>query len=668
MLCTAGCSYAAPDATTPAVAANATAPTHPALADFPVSKAPYLAAYHWGAANPGGGAKANEAFARWINRPVVWAEDFEANDAWENNIEGGGWQLGEWKDWKKQNPARRLILSIPLLPGGWDRSGAKRGAGAGPVSLDAGAKGEYNEHFKALAQQLVNYGLGDSVLRLGWEFNGGWYTWRASDNPKAWAEYWKQIVTAMRTVKGAEKLQFCWNPALGWQQFPSEQAYPGDDYVDIIGLDVYDDSWAGDTYPLTKDATAEDITTRRDKAWNDVIYGGNMGIKSWSDFAKAHKKLFALPEWGVSRREDGHGGLDNPVFIERMHQFIADPSNNVYFHCYFDVQAPDGAHQLSSGIGEDEGIEFPKASARFRELFAQADVGIPGTGTGLSVTYFGDKTLQKSVGLGLLSTVDFDWGVQSPPTGVPKTTPGARFEGQVQALEGGTYNFQAPSNGVLRVWVNDQLVVDSAKGVKSGTVVLVAGQRYSIKGEVVGGVGATKAKLQWKRPGQTTFETVPQTQLYPQMGDGTGLGASYFSGANFEKLISTRTDPKVDFWWGKGAPTNADGTPMKDIGTDDFSVRWTGQVQALEGGTYSFGTNTDDGVRLWVDGKLLIDHWAGQSLTPYSGTAELLPGRKYPLKMEYFDGTADAVAKLSWTRPGHTTAQAIPQSQLYPTP
>lgn len=374
LMLSANASHAEPFAT----AAATTATPHPALAGYPVSKAPYLAAYRWGAANKSGGAKANEAFAAWIKQPAVWAEDFEPTEAWENNIEGGGWQLGEWRDWKKQNPARRLILSIPLLPGGWNRNGAKKGAGVGEkVSLEAGAKGEYNAHFKALAENLVHYGLGDSVLRLGWEFNGGWYTWRASDNPTAWAAYWQQIVMEMRKVKGAEKLQFCWNPAMGWQQFPAAKAYPGDDYVDIIGLDVYDESWAKETYPLPADANPEEVAPRRTKTWNEVIYGGSMGLKEWRDFAKAHGKLFAVPEWGVSKRQDNHGGLDDAAFVERMHQFVTDPANNVYFHCYFDVQAGDGHHQLSPGLSTTETNEFPLAAARFRDLFGKGDAAGP---------------------------------------------------------------------------------------------------------------------------------------------------------------------------------------------------------------------------------------------------------------------------------------------------
>lgn len=665
LLASSGCTLAAPDGT-PSAATSVTVPgaTHPALTDFPLSKAPYLAAYRWGAGNANGGAKANEAYSRWINRPVVWAEDFEPTDAWENNIEGGGWQLGEWQAWKKQDPRRRLILSVPLLPGGWDRSGPKRGEGAGkPVSLEAGAKGDYNAHFKALAQNLVDYGLGDSVLRLGWEFNGGWYTFRASDNPKAWAEYWRQIVTAMRTVKGAEKLQFCWNPALGWQQFPAEQAYPGDEYVDIVGLDVYDESWGKDTYPLPEGATKEEIAQRRERAWNDVTYGGQMGLKQWSDFAKAHGKLFAIPEWSISKREDGHGGLDNVAFVERMHKFITDPANNVYFTCHFDVQAGDGHHQMSPGLGEDETNEFPQSAARFRELFAQQDAAIPGTGTGLSATYFGDKTLQKPVAMAMAPTVDFDWNTQKPPVGVSKTTPGVRFAGQVQALEGGVYTFRSVSNGQGRLWVNDTPIFDSTKGAGMGTVSLVAGQRYPIKEELL---GAAKGNLGWKRPGAKGFETVPGTQLSPAMGDGTGLKADYFSDQNLETLKVSRVDPKVDFWWGEGSPNGNDGKPMAGVGPDHWSVRWAGQVQALEGGTYTFSTNTDDGVRLWVNGQLIIDHWVGGPFPGGSGTIALEAGRKYPIKMEYFDDTQGANAQLSWTRPGHSTRQTIPTSQLFP--
>jgi len=324
---------------------------------------PQMAVYRW-AAQPAN----TDAYSQWIGKPV-WAEDFLPTEKWDA-LYWPNWLLGPWSEWVSAKEGRRLIVSVPLLPGSWDCSGPQDGIDAKkPVSLEAGAKGEYNKHFEALAHKLVEAKLGNTILRLGWEFNGGWYNWRAGGQEKAFAGYFGQIVKTMRAVPGAEKLKFCWNPAQAWLQFPAENAYPGDDVVDYVGLDLYDQSWDKDTYPFPKDATPEEILARQKKTWNEVIYDGNHGLKFWRDFAVKHKKPFCLPEWGLCKREDTHGGMDNPYFIEQMHAFIMDPANNVAFHCYFDVQAPDGGHQLSPGLKGDEKIFFPQSAAKYRELF-----------------------------------------------------------------------------------------------------------------------------------------------------------------------------------------------------------------------------------------------------------------------------------------------------------
>ena len=211
--------------------------------------------------------------------------------------------------------------------------------------------------------------MANTILRIGWEFNGGWYTSRGSDDPKAWAAYFAQIVKTMRGVPGTQKLLFCWNPTVGSLQFPAVQAWPGDEFVDIVGIDVYDQSWAKETYPLPKDATEEEILTRQKRAWNNWNYNGNDGMVFWSKFAASHKKPLAICEWGLCNRKDGHGGMDDPYFVEQMYQFIMDPKNNVMFHCYFDVQAGDGHHQLSPGAKGNEVTEFPRSAAKFQELF-----------------------------------------------------------------------------------------------------------------------------------------------------------------------------------------------------------------------------------------------------------------------------------------------------------
>jgi hypothetical protein len=344
----------------------------PAVSSSSTPSKPFLAVYRWSIGEDGG-VNGNEAFTKWLGRKIVWAEDFFPSDAWDN-IEGGGWQLGPWSDWKKAAYGRRVIFSIPLLPGAWDRSGPKTGEYANQsVSLKMGAKGAYNLFFRKLAQNLVSYGLGNSILRLGWEFNGGWYTWRASDDPADFAEYWRRIVTTMRTVPGAKNLLFDWNPALGWQQFPAEKAWPGDNFVDIVGLDVYDDSWMPDTYPWPADSSPAEIEKRRNVVWDKVLLNGDHGLLFWSKFASAHHKPFSIPEWGVDNRTDHHGGMDDPSFIQRMAEYIIDPTNHVYFHSYFDVQAGDGHHQISPGVKGTEKTEFPLSAALFRKLIGMVN-------------------------------------------------------------------------------------------------------------------------------------------------------------------------------------------------------------------------------------------------------------------------------------------------------
>lgn len=344
--------------------------------DVPPSAAantgPHLGVYRW-ANKP-----ANiDAFADWLGRPTVWAVDFIGGESWDN-IQWPVWWLEGWSPWVRAKPGRRLILGVPMLAGPVDRSGPTQGKidVRLPVSLKDGAAGRYNHHFKQLAENLVTNKLTDSVLRPGWEFNGGWYAWAAKGQAKEFAEYWRQIVTTMRATPGAERLKFCWNPTLGDQDFPADEAWPGDAYVDFVGVDVYDETWNKDTYPWPAGASPDEIAGRRRKVWEEWIMGSPRGLAFWTKFAEKHDKPLAIPEWGLNRRKDGHGGGDNALFIERMHAFVMDPANRVAFHCYFDVNVPgdDHRHQLSPGLdeqGKPDQTEYPNAAAAFRKLFTQ---------------------------------------------------------------------------------------------------------------------------------------------------------------------------------------------------------------------------------------------------------------------------------------------------------
>jgi PA14 domain-containing protein/galactose oxidase-like protein/K319-like protein len=150
----------------------------------------------------------------------------------------------------------------------------------------------------------------------------------------------------------------------------------------------------------------------------------------------------------------------------------------------------------------------------------------------------------------------------------------------------------------------------------------------------------------------------------PAAVTGTGLTGRYYNdpgtGTKFTTLVRTRTDPTVNFDWGTGSPVPG------VVNTQNFSVRWTGQVQAPATGNYTFSTVSDDGVRLWVNGKLLVNNWTDHApTTNTSAPIALVAGVKYAVVMEYYERGGGAVARLRWAYPGQAT-QVIPQSRLFP--
>lgn len=276
-----------------------------------------------GAGNPAGA----EDFEQWSGMAVTRVVDYVPGSTWAD-IESPTWALGMWA-----SSGFAVTYSVPLIP---DTGG----------TVAEGATGAYNGHFVRLAESLVAAGQADAVLRLGWEFNGGWYRWSAKSNPAAFAAYWREIVTAMRSVPGAS-FEFDWCPVLG-SDFPLEQAYPGDAYVDFIGMDVYDQDWYSGW---------ENPTQR----WQNLLTVP-YGLRWQRDFAAAHGKPMTFPEWALIDRADGHGGGDNPYFIQKMREWIG--ANPVAYALYFDHNTAEGASRLGG---------FSQGGAKFRELFgAQA--------------------------------------------------------------------------------------------------------------------------------------------------------------------------------------------------------------------------------------------------------------------------------------------------------
>ncbi|MEP7125196.1 MAG: family 43 glycosylhydrolase [Byssovorax sp.] len=137
-----------------------------------------------------------------------------------------------------------------------------------------------------------------------------------------------------------------------------------------------------------------------------------------------------------------------------------------------------------------------------------------------------------------------------------------------------------------------------------------------------------------------------------------GLRAEYFAG--YLDPVLEQIEPTLVHDWG-------DGAPAESVGKDRFSARWTGLLVPPESGMYTLTTETDDGVRLWIDGKLVLDDWHGHFVTANDATVALEAGVPVPIRLDYFELDLAASARLSWSS-ATIAKQIIPTAQLLAAP
>ncbi|MFD5267523.1 glycoside hydrolase family 26 protein [Streptomyces sp. NPDC058335] len=246
-------------------------------------------------------------------------------DRW-SNIEGRPGFLDVWADWRAEKDDRMLVLNVPML----ERNEEGVSDAEVRLLLRQGAAGQFDHHFRTLAERLVRAGAPDTVIVLGWEMNGITYTHRCGPDPEAWKTYWKRIVTTMRAVPGQE-FKFDFTPSRGQDAVPWTQCYPGDDTVDIVGMDSYDQP-SGVSFD-------EQVTEP-------------YGLQEHVDFAKSHGKPISYPEWGLFRNGD------NAEYMRRMLAWMDEHKplyNTVTDYC------PHGVWQCSGN---------PKASEVYRAVLS----------------------------------------------------------------------------------------------------------------------------------------------------------------------------------------------------------------------------------------------------------------------------------------------------------
>lgn len=290
----------------------------------------------------------------------------------------------------------------------------------------------------------------------------------------------------------------------------------------------------------------------------------------------------------------------------------------------------------------------------------------PVAGTGLRATYYDNKDFTGPAVARTDPAVDFNWGTGSPDPAIGADTFSARWTGSLVPPAAGDYVFRTYSDDGVRVWVGGKLVVDNwtvhpARYDASPAVALTAGTPVDVRVEYYENTREAVARLEWRRPGASAFEVVPQAVLFDRpAAPAPGLAATYYDNTDFTGATVTRTDAQINFDWGSGSPAAG-------IGADTFSVRWVGTVLAPATGEYTFRTYSDDGVRVTVGGRVVVDQW-NDHVPRYDQSAPvtLTAGEPVGIEVEYYENAGTAVVRLEWRRPGATAFEPIPQSALSP--
>jgi hypothetical protein len=158
-------------------------------------------------------------------------------------------------------------------------------------------------------------------------------------------------------------------------------------------------------------------------------------------------------------------------------------------------------------------------------------------------------------------------------------------------------------------------------------------------------------------------------------GEGGGLKAEYFNNTTLAgEPALTRVDPQIDFGWADGT-TRGTNSPAQNINVDNFSARWSGVLEIDVTDTYIFRITANNGFRLWLDDRLIIDYWDNPTTSSLeSEPIELTGGTTCNIRMEYFEGAGTATARLYWensVRPRQIIPQAalsLPAKASYPSP
>lgn len=248
-------------------------------------------------------------------------------------------------------------------------------------------------------------------------------------------------------------------------------------------------------------------------------------------------------------------------------------------------------------------------------------------------SFSGDPVLEQ-----LESRIDYDWGTDAPNDAVGDDDFAIRWDRDIDFDEG-LYQFSATMDDGMRVWVDEDMVLDAWFDGRDRTVtvdVYIADGEHEITVEFYDNAGTARAKFDWEK---VDIRPIPAVNWHGEYFNNDTLSGS---------PVLVRDDAEVNFDWGTGSPAS-------NVSSDHFSARWRRTV-SVQAGTYYFTVLADDGVRLRVNGDLIVDAWQAQAVTSFTGQKTFATAGQADIELEYFEQKGLATVQLSWSQ---TTPTAV---------
>jgi hypothetical protein len=264
------------------------------------------------------------------NSGLPWASGAGCHTAGFDNWRGRPSDVYTW--WSPKATWSQLVSSMSWY-GKYASMPGRVSLGVGLLTAESRGRfdqcvsGAFDSHFREIGRRLQSTGVGDSIIRLGWEMNDDGNPWAVPPDKKAlYKSCFQRQANNLRSQ--APNLLIEWNPKKSMDfNYDVRDIYPGNAAVDIIGVDYYD-GW------MTMKNEAE-----WDRHHNATKFGGPYGLAQWLAFARAQGKRLSVPEWGTCVGCNDPRSTDNPFYIRKMNEFFRANASSIAYETYFNCRS-----------------------------------------------------------------------------------------------------------------------------------------------------------------------------------------------------------------------------------------------------------------------------------------------------------------------------------------